>query len=116
MNLKLKNLLKSQSVDADGFYSSPIAASHDQVAEMALRKRVAARQYVNYLDAISCSHFIAVMDYEVDRYLTKIPQGGLILDIGGCWGWLGKLDALLSNNASFLRWFARQHSFHCQKP
>jgi hypothetical protein len=56
------------------------------------------------------------MDYEVDRYLTKIPQGGLILDIGGCWGWLGKLDALLSNNASFLRWFARQHSFHCQKP
>ena len=30
--------------------------------------------------------------------------------------WLGKLDALLSNNAGFLRWFARQHSFHCQKP
>jgi hypothetical protein len=30
--------------------------------------------------------------------------------------WLGKLDALLSNNAGFLRWLARQHSFHCQKP
>jgi hypothetical protein len=30
--------------------------------------------------------------------------------------WLGKLDALLSNKVGFLRWFARQHSFHCQKP
>ncbi len=30
--------------------------------------------------------------------------------------WLGKLDALLSNNAGILRWLARQHSFHCQKP
>ena len=29
--------------------------------------------------------------------------------------WLGKLDALLSNNVGFLRWIARQHSFHCKK-
>jgi ubiquinone/menaquinone biosynthesis C-methylase UbiE len=29
--------------------------------------------------------------------------------------WLCKLDALLSNNVGFLRWFARQHSFHCKK-
>ena len=86
MNLKLKNLLKSQSVDADGFFSSPIVASYDQVAEMALRERVAEAQYDNYLDAISCSHSIAVMDHEVDRFLAKIPQGGLILDVGGCWG------------------------------
>jgi len=28
---------------------------------------------------------------------------------------LGRLDAHLSNNQGFLRWFARQHSFHCQK-
>ena len=44
MNLKLKNLLKSQSVDADGFFSSPIVASTDQVVEMALRERVAVEQ------------------------------------------------------------------------
>ena len=29
--------------------------------------------------------------------------------------WLGKLDALLSNNAGIPRSLARQHSFHCQK-
>lgn len=28
---------------------------------------------------------------------------------------LGKFDALLSNNAGFLGWFARQRSFHCKK-
>jgi len=29
--------------------------------------------------------------------------------------WFGHLDALLSNNAGFLRMLARQHSFHCRK-
>ena len=29
---------------------------------------------------------------------------------------LGRLDVLLSNNTGFLGWFARQRSFHCEKP
>ena len=29
---------------------------------------------------------------------------------------LGRLDALLSNNAGVLGWFARQRSFYCKKP
>jgi len=28
---------------------------------------------------------------------------------------LGKLDSMISNNFGFLGWFARQHSFHCEK-
>ena len=87
MNLKLKNLLQSQSVDVDGFYSSRIASSEDQHAEITLREYVAAAQDDDYLAAISSSHSIMVMDHEVDLFLAKIPQGGLILDIGGCWGW-----------------------------
>ena len=86
-NLKLKNLLQKQSFDFEGIYSSPIATLQDQAVEKALRESVAALRYDNYLDAISCSHSLAVMDHEVDRFLAKIPQGGLILDIGGCWGW-----------------------------
>ena len=27
------------------------------------------------------------MDHEVGRFLARMPQGALILDIGGCWGW-----------------------------
>jgi len=87
MNLKLKNLLQSQSVDVDRIYNSPIATLQDQAVEKALRESVAALRYDNYLDVISCSHSLAVMDHKVDRFLAKIPQGGLILDIGGCWGW-----------------------------
>jgi hypothetical protein len=54
---------------------------------MLLRERVATAQYANYLDAINRDHSIAVMDHEVNRFLAKIPQGGLILDVIGCWGW-----------------------------
>ena len=58
-----------------------------QTAEIELRERVAAEHYDNYLEALSASHSIPVMDHEVDRFLAAIPQGGLVLDIGGCWGW-----------------------------
>jgi ubiquinone/menaquinone biosynthesis C-methylase UbiE len=87
MNLKLQNLLSSQSINADGIYGSHITVSENQSTEIALRESVAAAHYDNYLEAISCSHSISVMDFELDRFLAKIPHGGLILDIGGCWGW-----------------------------
>jgi len=87
VNLQLENLLQSQSVDADGIYSGYRTVSQDQAAEMALRERVAAVQYDNYLDTICLSHSIPVMDREVDRFLLNLPHGALILDIGGCWGW-----------------------------
>lgn len=36
---------------------------------------------------ISKSHSIPVMDAEISRFLKCIPLNGIILDIGGCWGW-----------------------------
>lgn len=80
----LQNLLLSHCADADGIYGSLSGISQDQFTEIAPRERVAVARYDNYLDAISRSHSIMVMDREVDRFLAKIPQGGLILDIGGC--------------------------------
>ena len=72
----------------DGIYSAstPESAS-DQDLERVLRERVAAVRYDNYLDAIARNHSIPVMDHEVDRFLASMPNGALILDIGGCWGW-----------------------------
>lgn len=84
---QLQNLLQSYSADSDGIYGNLLVFSTDQSAEIRLRQQVAAEQYDNYLDAISRSHSISVMDREVDRFLTKMPQGALILDVGGCWGW-----------------------------
>ena len=78
----------SFSQDADGIYISPVfSASGDQENEKLLRESVAQQQYKNYLGAISRSHSISVMDYEVDRFLKLMPKGAIILDIGGCWGW-----------------------------
>jgi len=87
MNSQLENILNSCDADFDGIYGGMPHTSTDQSLEVELRERVAAVHYDNYLDALSASHSISVMDHEVDRFLTAIPQGGLILDIGGCWGW-----------------------------
>lgn len=87
MHTQLQNSLQSQRPDADCIYGSLTGISQDQSVEIALRERVAASHYENYLKSISTSHSITVMDHEVDRFLAKIPHDGLILDIGGCWGW-----------------------------
>lgn len=87
MDSQLQNLIRLHSVDSNGIYGSLPGVSVDQSIEIELRERVAAEHYDNHLDAISCSHSISVMDCEVDRFLDKMPQGALILDIGGCWGW-----------------------------
>ncbi len=72
----------------DGIYSAPMPSfMQDQQAERVLRERVAAQHYDNYLATIVHSHSIPVMDHEVDRFLARMPQRALILDIGGCWGW-----------------------------
>jgi len=72
----------------DGIYSAPMQSDvQDQQAEKVLRERVAARQYGNHLAFIARHHSIPVMDHEVDRFLSAMPQEALILDVGGCWGW-----------------------------
>lgn len=84
---QLQNLLQSHSVDSEGIYGKLSDLPTDQSAEIKLREGVAAEHYDNYLEAISRSHSIPVMDHEIDCFLAKMPQGALILDIGGCWGW-----------------------------
>ncbi len=87
MNSQLKTLLASCVADADGIYSGMGTLVSAQSEEIGLRERVAAQHYDDYLAALSLSHSIPVMDREVDLFLEKMPQGALILDIGGCWGW-----------------------------
>jgi ubiquinone/menaquinone biosynthesis C-methylase UbiE len=86
---KLINLLLPYSTDSNGIYECmpDSCLSDDQRIEIELRERVADKIYDNYLSAISHSHSIPVMDYEIEKFLKTIPQDGLILDIGGCWGW-----------------------------
>lgn len=87
MTPQLQSILGPRLADTDGIYSGMGTLVSAQAEEIGLREKVAARHYDDYLAAISLSHSIPVMDHEVDLFLEKMPQGALILDIGGCWGW-----------------------------
>ncbi len=90
MNSNLLSLIKKEGLkqDEDGIYLTEIISENKiQDDERELRERVSSVTYDNYLDVISKNHSISVMDYEVDVFLKKMPQGAVILDIGGCWGW-----------------------------
>jgi hypothetical protein len=85
----LKKLLSSCSIDVDGIYSGMRGYVSTQTAEIELRERVAAEHYDNYLEALSASHSIPVMDHEVDRFLAAIPQGGLFWTSGAAGAGIG---------------------------
>ena len=90
MNLTLLNLIKKECLKSneDGIYlDKNLTNNKKQEDERKLREKVSNIKYDNYLEAISKNHSIPVMDYEVDVFLKKMPQGAVILDIGGCWGW-----------------------------
>ena len=88
MHSQLPALINKFTVDSDGIYCQVLSdISSSQSVEKSLRERIAADSYDNYLQVISNSHSIPVMDCEVDRFLLNMPHGALILDIGGCWGW-----------------------------
>ena len=90
MHTRLAALLHANAfvLGEDGIYAPPQAGfAAEQLKERNLRERVAGQQYDDYFTPIARSHSIPVMDYEVDRFLKRMPPGALILDIGGCWGW-----------------------------
>ena len=70
----------------DGIYGV-VQSYGEQVVERNLRESIANKEYENYLLEISKHHSIPVMDNEIKRFLKNIPYGGVILDLGGCWGW-----------------------------
>ena len=60
----------------------------EQKQEKLFREEFATnKKYGNYLLEIKNHHSVPVMDNEVKKFLDKIPKDGIILDIGGCWGW-----------------------------
>lgn len=82
----MEKILNSLKLLDDGIYSGTIPKS-DQQIELKLRSEVASKEYSNYFNEISKNHSIPVMDSEVKDFLRKIERNGVILDIGGCWGW-----------------------------
>lgn len=86
MNEKIEGILGKFELGEDGIYSYSFI-NDSQGEEVNLRKKVAGYDYDEYLPVISRSHSIPVMDAEVNSFLEKIPENGIIVDVGGCWGW-----------------------------
>ena len=91
-NEQLATLFETEDLglgtDAHGIWHHTVMSrTFEQAVEHELRERIAAEHYGDYLYSIARYHSIPVMDREIDRFLAQLPQGALILDIGGCWGW-----------------------------
>ena len=73
-------------LEADGIYGQ-INDYGEQKMEMETRQQVASLSFDSILNEVSNYHSIPVMDYEIKKFLKFIPENGIILDLGGCWGW-----------------------------
>lgn len=83
----MKNeLFQNINLHSDGIWGE-VNNYGDQKDEKLLRQSVANKKYNNYLLEISKHHSISVMDKEVNEFISKIDKNGIILDLGGCWGW-----------------------------
>lgn len=82
----LASLFVGLELGSDGIWSGPMPESQ-QRTERAMREEVAEDFNADYMTNISKHHSVSVMDYELDRFLLKMPVGARILDVGGCWGW-----------------------------
>lgn len=81
-----------------------------------MREKVAGQDYPDYLETLSRHHSIPVMDHEVDRFLARLPQGALVLDVGGCWGWhWRRLSATRPDVGVVILDYVRANLFHAQR-
>ncbi len=76
------------SLNNDGIWcDDKIYINSNQVKEHQYRTDAANKFKGDYFDNLSNYYSIQVMDSEVSRTLNDVPKNGLILDIGGAWGW-----------------------------
>ena len=86
MSRPINEILSGFSPDENGVWCSSFE-NFSQEGEVKLREKVAAKVYNDYIGEVANHHSVLVMDYEVRRALRKVPKNGVIVDVGGCWGW-----------------------------
>jgi len=110
-----KEVLKGLKVGSDNIYGYDFF-NQEQNEEMTLRKKVACDDNSDYLDIISDHHSIPVMDREVKLFLKKIPEHGIIIDVGGCWGWHWRgIEDIRPDVSIFIVDFIRENLVHAAK-
>lgn len=87
LNPKIAVALDGLELSGDGIYSAVLTAETEQADEVRLREAVAQREHGDLLAEIARHHSIAAMAGEVRWFLRRIPVDGVVVDIGGGWGW-----------------------------
>lgn len=86
MDGRVTKILERLEIGDDHIFTSKFVSSK-QEEEIKLRESVASTVYDDYLVEIARHHSIPVMDREVQLFYNLIPYKGIIIDVGGCWGW-----------------------------
>ena len=83
---KIENILGGLNLGNDSIYSYEFDCSQ-QLTEIEFRKTFLTGAQDDYIELLAYHHSIPVMDKEVSLFLDKIKHNGIIIDVGGCWGW-----------------------------
>ena len=114
MEKRIKNILSHLKLGEDDIFSYDFT-NIEQDEERKLRESVASQDYQNYLDKISNHHSIPVMDREVDKFLKDIPPHGIVVDVGGCWGWhWRRMNYVRPDVFVFIVDFVRENLIHAK--
>ena len=108
-------ILSNLKFDENGIYCQNFS-NIDQKMKIKMRRSIAKVNYKDYLSIISKHHSIKVMDKEVGIFVRKIPKNGLILDVGGCWGWhWRKLFSYRPDIKVIILDFVKENLLHAKK-
>ncbi len=114
MKVHFEKIFTSLKKGPERIYDSDFI-NKSQKNELKMRKKVASIGYNDYFSEISKHHSIPVMDYEVNKFLKSVPENGVILDIGGCWGWHWRnLNFLRPDLSVFIVDFVRENLLHAK--
>ena len=112
--VKIGDILKNLKLGDDSVYSYDFI-NVTQADGIKLRESVSANLHEDYLLELSHHHSIPVMDKEIDIFLNKIPKNGVVVDVGGCWGWHWRRNKYLRPDVVvFIVDFIRSNLIHAK--
>ena len=115
MNNTVRDLFSQMEQGVDHIYGVARTNS-EQAIEIEMREKVATTRHTDPLAHIAKHHSIPVMDFEVLRFLALIPSNGVIIDIGGCWGWHWRnVQVLRPDVKIFIVDFVRSNLLHAKQ-
>jgi len=83
----INNILNNFTLNTEGIYTNKPINNEEQTNEILIRTGETKNTYINYLEEIRTRYSVRVMDFEVKKFINKLPRNAVILDIGGGWGW-----------------------------